>query len=221
MPAQDPIWLQVAQAAEHAVTTAALLIGGVWAYYRFGALRESQTALDIDLHLRTVPYRDQAWLVFLEIILTNKGKVKLTAMRSRSSDKPAYNDQRDGIGQEIRHSLNVEVRAIQRGLVAGAWIDPSKQEDTEQLKIVGEAINPLTGYTDTERGGVTDFWMEPGERYVLGVPLILGSGSYLAKVTFIGSKQPLEFWQRDFLVQVPTPNPVGSESADAPAGGST
>jgi hypothetical protein len=78
-------------------------------------------------------------------------------------------------------------------------------------------INLATGYYEVERDSkglltkVTDFWMEPGESYSLGVPLILGKGCYLAKVTFIGeAEDDSEFWQRLFLVRVPNASDVSA-----------
>ncbi len=52
----DRFWVSLAQAVQSWATTIAVLVGAVWAYYRFGIKRESETAMGIDLAHTSIPY---------------------------------------------------------------------------------------------------------------------------------------------------------------------
>jgi hypothetical protein len=84
--------------------------------------------------------------------------------------------------------------------VGEGWINWFDQDAFEPCGL--KEINLLNEYQDPKKDR-TDFWMEPGEVYRLGVPLVLRDGCYLAKVTFIGKGSDSNFWSRIVLVQTP------------------
>lgn len=206
----DPVWLQLTEAIERGVTAGGILAGGIWTYQHFIRRREHETALQIDLIAATEPYEGDKWLTFVDVRLTNKGRVKVVA---RKKQLLAYDDRKgpDCIGQKFNYGLDLQLWQVPSGYQAGEWINWSDAVPSETPTEVQE-INLATGYYKIPEQKEhcaprkeTDFWMEPGESYSLGVPLVLGKGYYLAKVTFIGEAGDHEFWQRLFLVRVPTP----------------
>jgi len=44
--------------------------------------------------------------------------------------------------------------------------------------------------------------MEPGEVYHLGAAVVLSSGVYLAKVTFVCARTDSEFWSRIAVIRM-------------------
>ena len=215
----DPVWLQATAAAQHFFTAAGIAVGGVWTYLHFIRRRENETALQIDLAAVTEPYDGDKWLTFVDVRLTNKGRVALFAT---GKQLPAYDDRKgvDRIGQKLDYGVDLQLWQVPAGYPAGEWINWADRVPRETPTGVYKEIDLATGYykipDDGEQGAagkVTDFWMEPGESYSFGVPLVLGKGSYLAKVTFIGAAGVDEFWQRLFLVRVPTPAPKAAEFA--------
>lgn len=84
-------------------------------------------------------------------------------------------------------------------------------EPVEGLK----EVNLLSNYEDPQHNNQVDFWMEPGETYYLGTPLVLPAGMYLAKVTVVGSDDDGDYWTRVLRVLIPT-QPV--EALDPHAG---
>lgn len=191
----DPNWLYLSQSVRNWATTAALVVGGVWAYYRFGLKRERETALAIEMSYRSVCH-DANHLVFFDVCLENKGAVKLGAKRNRN---PAYVDDME----QLAYAVDLLVRPVPCNSPLGSRIgwftngtDRSPHPGDVEIDLVAEyQIN-----------GETDFWMEPAESYHVGAGVVLAAGSYLAVVTFVGDQSDLEFWRRMFLVQVPDPH---------------
>ena len=69
---------------------------------------------------------------------------------------------------------------------------------------VGE-LNLLPDYMDPQHGDTAGFWMEPGEHYRLGVPIVPEPATYVVKVTFIGQRGDDESWSspsREYLRHV-------------------
>ena len=195
----DPFWVSLAQAVQNWATAIAVLVGGVWAYYRFGIKRESETALGIDLAHTNVPY-DANYLVFFDVCLKNKGAVRLGAKRNRGS---AYKDD----AEMLAYAVDLLLRPIPPGSVPGSRIGWFASE-TDTSPRSGDVELDLAA--EYEIDGETDFWMEPGESYNLGAGVVLRAGSYLAMVTFVGDRSDEEFWRRMFLVQVPEPHAASS-----------
>ena len=189
-----------ATALKDTLTALGIVVGGWWTYTRFIRGRLDETALDIDLTYSTVDYKADDRLTFLNVIIKNQGKVKL---RARERINPAYDHRStDGIEHVYRFGLGVKIRKIPSDLSSNCWLDWYGDPELESAL---QEINLLKGYVKGEHQ--TDFWMEPGESYTLAAPVILADGSYLAMVTFIGaSKKDDEFWQRIFLIQVPSTN---------------
>jgi len=188
----DRFWVSLAQAVQNWATAIAVLVGAVWAYYRFGIKRENETAMGIDLVHTSVPY-DANYLVVFDVCLENKGAVKLGAKRQRH---PAYEDSAD----VLAYAVDLLIRPVPPGSTPGSRIgwfagetDKSPRSGDMELDLVAEY----------EINGESDFWMEPGESYHVGAVVILSAGRYLAMVTFVGDRSDSEFWRRMFLVQVP------------------
>ena len=198
----DPFWVSFAQAVQNWATAIAVLVGGVWAYYRFGIKRESETALAIDLAHTSVSY-DANFLVFFDVCLQNKGAVRLGAKRNR---RYAYEDNTEALA----YAVDLLLRPVPSGSAPGSRIGWFANETDKSPRSSDIELDLGAEY---EIDGETDFWMEPGESYHLGAGVVLAAGSYLAMVTFVGDRSDEEFWRRVFLVQVP--NPPGAPSVPA------
>ena len=188
----DPFWISLADVVQKSATAIAVLVGGIWAYYRFGIKRESETALAIDLTHSSVSYQ-RDWLVFLDVCIENKGAVRLGAKRRR---KPAYEDE----SEQIAYAADLLLRPVPPGSAPGSQVrwfaddtDTSPHPGDIEVDLVAEYVI----------GGETDFWMEPRETYHLGAAVVLPGGSYLVMMTFVGDRSDEDFWRRMFLVQVP------------------
>ncbi|HTP66677.1 MAG TPA: hypothetical protein VMJ66_14895 [Geobacteraceae bacterium] len=206
MPDMNWDFFKAATAIKDIVTAVGICAGGLWAYIRFILGRDKETALDIDLNYSTVAYGSDAWITFIDIILKNVGKVQLRAREK----KPAY-DHNYGVEHRHEYGFGLTLRRIPDNLAVNSWVDWFG--DSTWGKTLPE-VNLLKGYVKSVEDELqTDFWMEPGECYSFAAPHILAAGSYLALVTFVGiSEKTDEFWQREFLIQVPSPNPA----TDAP-----
>jgi hypothetical protein len=79
---------------EHVAKVAAIVLGGIWAYWRFGWTRERSTKLTIDLSHSTYPYGPGRYLVEFDVVLNNRGNTLITAKHNRC---PAYNDSAEAL----------------------------------------------------------------------------------------------------------------------------
>jgi hypothetical protein len=191
----DPLWLSLAEAAQNWATAIAVLVGGAWAFYRFGLRREKETAVAIDLSYIATPY-EANYLVFFDAILTNTAAVRVTAKPHRH---PAYGDS----AETLQYAADLLLRRLPAGSQPGTqirWVS-----DNAQVPAPGDIEADLA--SEYEKDGGTDFWMEPNESYHLGAAIILPPGSYLAMVTFVGRGGDDEFWRRVFSLQVPAASP--------------
>jgi hypothetical protein len=180
---------------EQLVVGLASIVGGAWVLLRLYRERAFDSALTIDIHSSTLPAGGPP-LTFVEVTLTNVGKVKLQAKPARS-DHGAYDD---GV-EKLRYGCGLKLKKLDAAALGGeAWIDwfDNRRFTSPQL---GE-INLLSEYEDPKRGNRADFWMEPGEVYHLGAPVALPGGVYLAKVTFVGARADSEFWSRIAVISV-------------------
>jgi hypothetical protein len=193
----DPVWLPYLQGIESLFTAAALLAGGIWAWYRFGLSRERETAITIDTVCASTPYEGNH-LVTFSVSLENKGSVRVGARRVC---RPAY-AYTDAL-EDVPFAGTLSIRRARAGVRAGqelrSWPTPERrnprQDDLEFDLLADYGVD-----------GVTDFWMEPGETYGLATAVVLQSGAYEATVTFIGDRGPEEFWRRVLFVSVPVAN---------------
>ncbi|MFA4917284.1 MAG: hypothetical protein WC560_11530 [Syntrophales bacterium] len=186
-----PYWYYVADAVQNWVTTTALLIGGVWAVYRFWLRRENQTAIDLDVNCYTERYSD-LHVVFVEVTVANRGSVAVTA----STESPAYEDD----VEVVRCSGHLRLRPIR--------CVPAGQGQIEWFP-TGGGRAPVEGDIEADLlseyavDGRPIFWMEPGETYKIGATLMLLPGQYMGMVTFVGNREPGEFWRQLFLLNMP------------------
>jgi hypothetical protein len=194
---ESPWWVNLSQAFENVSTGVAILLGGLWAVIRFRLLRTDQTALAIKMTPTIVKYSDALYLVFLDVACQNKGSVRLVA----SNRRPAFDDDSAANGEVIQYSLDLQLRGIRGHLGQGQVLD-WWDKGSEQWDAPGYECDLAEDYEDPKTK-VTDFWLEPGERYHLSTTMLLPSGAYLAKVTFVGDGDPRELWRRSFLVKVP------------------
>ena len=200
----DPFWVSLADAVQNWATAAAILFGGVWAFYRFVIRRERETAIAIDMNTTCTPYGQGHFLAFFDVTLTNKASVRVTAKRARS---PAYED----TAETLNFSGSLLVRRVSPGTAPGPfvrWFSESAPSSPQPGDIQADLLD------EYELNGKTDFWMEPGESYHVNAGIVLADGTYLAMVTFVAAKSDKEFWRRVFLVEVPAPalpaRPIGT-----------
>jgi len=179
------------------VVIAAAILGGLWAFFRFLTERTYQAAIEIGIDYTCAPDEAQ-YIVFLDIILTNKGHTRVRAKYERT-DGWAYND---GV-ERLKHSGSLQVRRIL------PWKQPNNRHldwfETTLLEPIPDLpeINLFVEYEDPLKENKVAFWMEPNESYHLGASIVLPSGVYLAKVTFIGKGGDDNFWSRVCSIQVP------------------
>jgi hypothetical protein len=193
----DKTTWEIVQAASDSVKNlieaGALLVGAWWAYTRFVANRENETALEISCTTRTTPYRGSDSLVAIEISLVNKGKVRVSAKRKIN---PAYMTD----DEVLRFSGDLLVRAIPAQQTAPTTVDWFPTLGSRSPEPTDIEIDLFDEYMDDKQ---TDFWLEPGETTHIGKALILPAGHYHAMVTFIGDRNDQEFWRRLFYFSVP------------------
>jgi len=180
----------------------AALFGAVWGYHRLIVERVYEAAVDIAVTVRE-PTPDAPRLVFVEVCLTNKGKIKVHAKTERTDGKAFKDDV-----ETHEHSFSLQVRQIDAAKITAPahlhWF-----ETTALTPVAGlDELNVLYEYETPCRDGkgvLIDFWMEPGESYHFGLPLALDPGMYLGKVTFVAAGDDTNFWSRIFLIRVPPP----------------
>lgn len=64
-----------AQAIQSVATVTAIIIGGIWAYFRFYKQREHSTRLEFTVDVEFVGLQDNRWLVEVVAFIENKGLV--------------------------------------------------------------------------------------------------------------------------------------------------
>ena len=186
-----PYWYYVADAIQNSVTTTAILIGGVWAIYRFWLRRENQTAINLDVDYRIEPQGD-LYVVFVGVTVANCGVVAVRA----NEKSPAYEDD----VEVVRCSGHLRLRPIRCA--------PASQSQVEWFP-TGGGRAPIEGDIEADLlseymvDGRPKFWAEPGETYKIGATLMLPSGQYMGMVTFVGDRGKEEFWRQVFLLIVP------------------
>jgi hypothetical protein len=196
-------WFQISQIFQNiAVGLAAIIggVGGIWAIYRWLLERGHETSLEIDLDSTCTVYRNDLYLVFIDVSLKNVGKVRVVAKKKKYNGKitePVYNED-----ETINHSLGLQLRAIRSDIDCSAALDwfSSNMLDTPQN--IPNEINLFSELEKNEQDKQDEIMMEPGTTNNFGYPFILPAGHYLAKVTFVG-KRSIDFWRRLFYIHVP------------------
>jgi hypothetical protein len=181
------------------IVTLAAIAGGAWALLRFKRERADESAIDMDVSVRTdKSSANGASPVFIEAKLKNVGKTKIQAKPTTKNSGPAYQDTEETL--EYSGSLKVRHLVPSAGMVANLdWYDASVVTPIASLP----EINLLSDYEIPEQENLLDFWKEPGETYVLGKTIALAPGLYLAKATFIGARNDGDFWTRLTQFSVP------------------
>jgi hypothetical protein len=192
----ETFWVAIADPVESWATAFALVVGGLWAYYRFGLRREKETALGTELLYSSISQPSGAHLVYFDVTLTNKGAVRLTANR----EQPAYTDS----SECLQYAGDLILRRLPQDTPVGSQVRWFHQPPNQKSPLSGDIeIDLLEAYE--EPAEKSDFWMEPGESYHLSAAAVLSAGLYLGIVTFVGAAGPHEYWRRLFLIEVPAP----------------
>jgi hypothetical protein len=190
----DSSWLQVSQAVQNWVTAVGIVVGGGWALYRFGLRRESESALNMDLLYSTTPCGAGSHLLFCDVNITNSGAVRIKATEKR---QPAQSDHAD----RLEYAADLLLRRLPDEMPPNTpvpWFGRPAASSPQPGDLELDLLDAI------ELGTSPFFWMEPKESYHLSAGAVLVPGSYLALVTFVGSKKG-EFWRRLFLLEVPKP----------------
>jgi hypothetical protein len=191
---------------QHLAVIIATIIAALWSYNLFESERQSMPHLGIEIQSvqQAIPKSDSKKIVFLDLILTNRGKRKLQADEVPTS-QIAYQDP----GEVLQYPCGLQVRQIMTAVTqTNAALDffnntnelvcpPGIPAEVDLLSEYELLAGPQ-GNTATPQ-----FWMEPGEQYHLGATLILPKGSYLVRAHFVGNKRSdEEFWSRITFLQV-------------------
>jgi hypothetical protein len=194
----DPYWLSVAAAMEHYAKVAAIVLGGIWAYFRFGLFREGETKLEIDLTHTTHPNDSSSYLVELDVTLINRGTTLIAAQHKRC---PAYSDP----DESLKYGGDLLLRFIPSDLPLGEQVSWFSEGSNATRPLPGDIELDLLYEYEGKEGGLsqTDFWLEPGDVAHVGRAIVLNPGTYLVMVTFVGDRRVTEFWRRVFVIQVP------------------
>jgi len=177
------------------------LVVGVWTVYLFLLHGSFETSLAIDLSVETQP-RDGKYVVFLQVRLDNIGGRRITAPPALSEAQIADYE------ESVRFPCDLQVLGLtgvtSTARFVGWW---SKRNPLlSEIPGVPPHISVLYEYTRSDQQ--VDFFMEPGEKYVLGHVFILPAGHYVAKLVFVGERATAaEYWSRIFYFCVPAENP--------------
>jgi hypothetical protein len=176
-----------------AVTALGILAGGMWVAYQFvlGRAFESSVSIEPNLEMHSV-LRDH--LVSFDIAITNTGHRRIVV------DKQLSDAQKAEYENSIQYPGDLQIKRIKKmpsPAFVGWWT-----EVVESVQGLPEHISLLYEYTDKDKN--IDFFMEPKERYSLGVSFLLPSGDYLAKIVLVGTRTSAsEYWSRIFHFRVP------------------
>lgn len=178
----------------------AAMAGGVWALFRLRRERTDEAAvnLTVSTYAHRLGQKDD-YVVAIAVEIANKGKTKVQA---KTEKKHGYSFD-DGV-EKLYHPCSLQIKRFSITKPAPPhhvdWFEPSIAEAVPEL--IPE-INLLTEYEDPENHNIVDFWLEPGEVYNLEMPVVLPSGIYLGKVTFVAAGGDCNFWSRVFTFAVP------------------
>jgi len=192
---------KIAQVINNVVVTIAAIVGGLWVLNRLKRERTDEAALEMNLTANSskldAPPPDK-YLVVFTVELANRGKTKIEAKTKRTVQGNIFED-----GPEmLKHSCSLQIRRIDEAQVGtDQSLDWFEGAAWQLLPVFhGDAqIDVLIDYRnanehDSFGNEIVEFWMEPGETYRPGVPVVLPKGAYVAKLTFVAADQ-----ERDWL----------------------
>lgn len=203
-----------------------VVVGGGWVLFQFAIKRAYETALEINFSTTCCPHGMSKYMVFIDCALRNPASRKLGARAKRYKNglgSPVFKDERPATGEPLeppetlRHSVGLQIKRLDTDIPANTLLDWSEKANAAHTEDLFGEINLIESY---EIPGVekVHFWMEPGETYHLGTPVVLAEGRYLAMVTFIGSAGDDEFWRRVFSFSVPPSEMKGAGDEPSPSG---
>lgn len=180
-----------------AFTVLGTLVAAVWTLYLFLLRGSFETSLSIDISVDTQA-RGGQFVVFLEITLQNVGGRRITA-------PPALSEKQiEDYEDSVKYPCDLQLRAIDSSFsgpqFVGWW---SRRGLLINIQNIPQHVSALYEYTRSDHA--VDFFMEPGEKYVLGHIFVLPPGNYVAKVVFVGERATAaEYWSRIICFGVPT-----------------
>lgn len=181
------------------VVMAAAVVGGLWAWNRFKRERTDEAAIEMELTTKSTPVGN-VHLVFFTVHLANKGKTKIEAKTELNKGGWVFDDG----PEQLRYPCSLQIRYIDPTRATRQesldWFEGGPWQDMKVYRGLME-INILLEYQNPKKNERIEFWMEPGETYRLGVPVILPAGAYVAKLTFVAADQE-QNWLDGFLSRI-------------------
>jgi hypothetical protein len=185
----------VAVGAAAILTTGSAIFTAWWAYNKYGKERENATKLKIELTVKEYEIASEKRL-YLDALLINKGKVKIETLSRFLNGKLkefVHDDPKDK-NEKIRYPLELQIKKLKGDTLWYDWFDKNQYD-----AIIGfEEINLLKDLEVLDDPTHPGFFIEPGESYHFGCWVSLTKGFYEAKVIYLGSDQPDEFWHGRF-----------------------
>lgn len=134
------------------VQAAAIVVGGLWAYWQFIYQRKKEPATDIDVDLRFVGQQNDAWIIEVTCVLENKSLVRHTYRDFQVTVRylTAKDEIVDG-SKDIQHQLKVP-RTIDRRLESSS---AEKLEDRKPRRFFTGVADPATN----------ENYINPGQRF--------------------------------------------------------
>jgi len=179
------------------VVALAAVIGGLWVLNRLKRERTDEAALEMTPTTTVSPLgaapQTGLHLVLFTVQLTNKGKTKIEAASEYGESDYIFDD---GV-ERLKYACSLQIRQIDDSQMpaiqsldwfeGGPWQDVVLFRGGCEINVLLDYENPA--YHDQKGRERLEFWMEPGETYRLGVPVVLSKGLYVAKLTFVGAEQ--------------------------------
>ncbi|MES2155549.1 MAG: hypothetical protein V4510_10480 [bacterium] len=159
-------WNKILDAASKVVTMLAVVIGGLWAYLKFGRERTAKWNLQVGVKADVLPYNASLRLLVVHVQLKNIGKVII---------RPGAK------------GLLVTVRAVPAGAPQNAFINYSKAPAVAHRQVLRTRQDPphREGFLWLKKA----FWaykLEPGEGYHEVEALIVAPGLIAVEAVFDG-----------------------------------
>jgi hypothetical protein len=179
-----------------AFTALGALTAGVWTLYQFLLKGTFETSLSMDISVET-QVRDGLHVVYLQVTLGNVGGRRITA-------PPVLTEaQIEDYEASVKYPCDLQLKylsgEIAQSQYVGWWSNQGRLADVSG---VPTHISVLYEYTRSDHA--VDFFLEPGEKYVLGHVFVLPAGNYLAKLVFVGERTTAaEYWSRIVAFTVP------------------
>lgn len=207
-------WYVLLQALKIDVEILAVAIGGGWALYLFLLQRQNEPAIGIKFGYKCISNGDGLYLTFFDVTLNNIGKVRVQGRRSRNLAYPINGKDHKDEEETLKFGGSLLLRPVPLNLPPNTvldWFNQESGEKREQLDklffgvsaIEADLLYDYARKEEEKEIEITDFWMEPGEAYDVGVCVVLPPGAYYLIITFLGEKSDDELWRRKVVIQIP------------------